>query len=37
MRRQKMSKKRSRKMFTKTAKRMHKRNEVGATRGGIRL
>lgn len=37
MRRQKMSKKRSRKMFTRTAKKMHKRNEVGATRGGIRL
>ena len=37
MRRQKMNKKRSRKMFTKTAKRMHKRNEVGVTRGGIRL
>lgn len=36
--RQKLSKKRSKKLFTKTARRVHKRNTPGVTmRGGIRL
>ena len=37
-RRMKMSKRRSRNLFTKTAKRVHKKNALTRTmRGGIRL
>lgn len=38
MKRQKMSKKHSRKSFTKSAKRVHRKNALGnPMRGGIRL
>lgn len=37
IKRRKLSKRRSRRMFTKTAKRVHKRNSARPMRGGIRL
>lgn len=38
MKRQKMNKRKSRKLFTKTASRTHKKNLMGGVkRGGIRL
>lgn len=37
MKRHKLSKKNSRKMFTRTANRTHRRNSANPMRGGIRL
>lgn len=37
MKRARMSRRSSRKVFTRTAKRVHPRNAVGPSRGGIRL
>jgi len=37
MRRKKMSRKKSRRVFTKTARKVHKKNMSNPMRGGIRL
>jgi len=37
MRRKKMTRRKSRKLFTRTAKRVHRKNGLNPMRGGIRL